>query len=106
MKRVHSQLAILKKILVNMQTGQTIFPYEWMFDLENARLALMHIYQEEARSLGYSGSLEVEIPELSYMREGLLRLASLSFFGGIGVTFNVVVNTVREAVRSFQLQMK
>lgn len=106
MELIRIQLDLLENILAAMQRGKAIMPYEWMFDVENVRSALLKAYQSKAQALGHPGSLDASIPELSSLCEAILRLSSLSFLGGFGVTFNVVVNTVREAVRNIEQQLQ
>ena len=102
MTTLQNQLHSLRAVLAAMRCGKAVMPYHWMFDVENARTVLLRIYQSRAQALGRSTSLYADIPELSPLREAILRLSSLSFLGGFGVTFTIVINTVREAVRNME----
>lgn len=102
MEQAQEAREILRELIEKMRRGYFHMPYDFIFRVEDCKKMLFMEFQ----SLCPAGSSLAEPPaELEHIHTAILRLSSLTLFGGFGSTFNMIIATLEEAKRDLSLHI-
>ncbi len=78
----------------------------WVFELDACGKELAGIYAVKSKTLGYSGKLKEEVPQLCHLKEAITRLARFCAMGGLSFSIEIVFRTISSTIDDLQLQEK